>query len=1065
MADRIAQHLDYLRLPLVAACALDLRPAWLWSGDGDRLLWTNAAGARIFGLASAAAAALHPLKPADPHRRQAVRLARQMTATGVTRLERLRGFGAPFGGLATCACTRLPLGDDVAILVVSGQPATNLTEDDCTRGLIDGVETPAMALTAAGKVVASNAAATDRALTAELLSDPALLFLEGDARENGHSRGSLATGEVEMFRVGNGDATVLITALVPNPACTAAPNVATHASDGASERAASVVAEAVEPVGALRGIVAEPGVVTESPSPKEPDEESQPMSVIEPPAESAKIAADPAALPPARKGPLRFIWQTDAEGRFTLSPGEFAHLTGAQTMAGLDASWNEIASRFALDPHARVAMAMAAKQAINGFAIDWPVDGDAARLPVELSGVPIFDAARQFAGYRGFGLVRDLDALARLDALRHTLGSAAASDVHIAGRRDTEVLPIAADLAHGDDHEMSRDQPMEAREASSVESAPEGPPPNVVPFRPAQSQDHRPTLTAVENSAFNEIARQLSARLDDNGANVDGAPPHPAEETAERAPAPSPAFEENAAAAEAPGWAAPAGPAPRGQSQTDLALFDRLPVGVLIYRLDRLLYANRPFLNQVGYHDLQSLTEAGGLDALFVEPGVSAASSTSDTGTPVRISSERSSSPPADASLHAITWDGEQAMSLIFSGHGAAPAPIVAAVAAPLVSAAAPVPDREAGQLREIIDAVPDAVLTLDGSGQVREGNRAAREMFGIDSAGAWPAALSDLFAPESRTAVVDAVEASRRGAGDRSREVLARRADGSLISLSMAVSRTSGEHPAIAAILRDLTTAKKTEAQLLGAQRQADRAASVKADVLARISHEVRTPLNSIIGFADVMIGERFGALGNDRYADYLRDIRASGERVISIINEMLDLSHIETGKLDLTLASQNLNDLVEQCVGVMQPQANRERIIIRTSLARGLPWVMADARALRQIAMNLIGNSIHLANAGGQVIVSTAQTDFGDVVLRVRDTGQGLNDNEVAAALAPFRAPMSPDDVTPANSGFSLSLTKALVEANGAHFQIRSSPQAGTLIEVRFALTAARASSGQPR
>jgi signal transduction histidine kinase len=170
-----------------------------------------------------------------------------------------------------------------------------------------------------------------------------------------------------------------------------------------------------------------------------------------------------------------------------------------------------------------------------------------------------------------------------------------------------------------------------------------------------------------------------------------------------------------------------------------------------------------------------------------------------------------------------------------------------------------------------------------------------------------------------------------------------------------------------------------------------------------------------------------------------------------------LLDLSRIETGRLDLNFANQNLNDLVEQCVGVMQPQANRERIIIRTSLAHALPPVVADARALRQIALNLIGNSIHLANAGGQVIVSTALSDFGDVVLRVRDTGHGLNDNEVAAALEPFRTP-APADQTPA-SPVSLSLTKALVEANRAQFHIKSGAQSGTLIEVVFGKAMAKA------
>src|SRR5205807_10421516 len=131
---------------------------------------------------------------------------------------------------------------------------------------------------------------------------------------------------------------------------------------------------------------------------------------------------------------------------------------------------------------------------------------------------------------------------------------------------------------------------------------------------------------------------------------------------------------------------------------------------------------------------------------------------------------------------------------------------------------------------------------------------------------------------------------------------------------------------------------ARQSEAELTQAKRTADRSANARVDALARISHEVRTPLNAIIGFAEVMIEERFGALGNERYVEYMKDIRASGERVIAIINDLLDLSRIETGKLDLSFANQNLNDLVESCVAVMQPQANRERIIIRSSLAPAL-------------------------------------------------------------------------------------------------------------------------------
>ena len=254
--------------------------------------------------------------------------------------------------------------------------------------------------------------------------------------------------------------------------------------------------------------------------------------------------------------------------------------------------------------------------------------------------------------------------------------------------------------------------------------------------------------------------------------------------------------------------------------------------------------------------------------------------------------------------------------------------------------------------------------------------------------------------------------------------------------------------------MFRDLSQSRKSEGELLQARRLTERAASAKSDMLARISHELRAPLNAIIGFAEVMIGERFGRLGNERYLEYMKDIRASGQRVISVIDDLLDLSRIETGSIDLSFTSQNLNEMVESCVAVMQPQANRERIIIRTSLSHTLPPVVADARALRQIAMNLIGTSIHLAKAGGQVIVSTALSDFGEVVLRVRDTGQAMNDNEVAAALEPFRM-RGPSDA----SAVSLSLTKALVEANRAQFHIRPGPHSGTLVEVVFSRAAARA------
>jgi len=487
----------------------------------------------------------------------------------------------------------------------------------------------------------------------------------------------------------------------------------------------------------------------------------------------------------------------------------------------------------------------------------------------------------------------------------------------------------------------------------------------------------------------------------------------------------------------------------------------------------------------MGYPGLHALEDAGGLDALYVEPGVSSASSTSDTGKPVRISATQptdTDTPPsaADARLYTISWDGDSALALIFSNTRHEAEAIAAAISEatpvaetgvfepqvfepvdePDVTEPSAVGQANAEELAAILDTTADGIVMFDAEGNINSANRSAEALFGYEGEELARRNLAELFAPESRHGVFEYLASMRASDAasllDHGREVLGRESKGGMIPLSMTMGRTRVDGPNFFAVFRDLSQARKTESELREARRLAERATSAKADVLARISHEVRTPLNAIIGFAEVMTGERFGSLGNERYREYMKDIRASGERVIAIINDLLDLSRIETGKLDLAFTNQNLNEIVESCVAVMQPQANRERIIIRTSLAHTLPPVIADARALRQITLNLIGNSIHLANAGGQVIVSTALSDFGEVMLRVRDTGHGLNDNEVAAALEPFRT-RAPSDQSE-SSGVSLSLTKALVEANRAKFQIKTGGRSGTLIEVVFPHVVAR-------
>jgi signal transduction histidine kinase len=272
----------------------------------------------------------------------------------------------------------------------------------------------------------------------------------------------------------------------------------------------------------------------------------------------------------------------------------------------------------------------------------------------------------------------------------------------------------------------------------------------------------------------------------------------------------------------------------------------------------------------------------------------------------------------------------------------------------------------------------------------------------------------------------------------------------GGSVPLFMTIGRLGGaDNNRFCAVLRDMTAFRKAESELVTARKQAEEASSQKSDFLAKISHEIRTPLNAIIGFAEVMMEERFGPVGNERYRSYVRDIHASGEHVISLVNDLLDLSKIEAGKLDLAFTSVNINEVVQQSVGIMQPQANRDRIIIRTALAPTLPNVVADGRSIRQIVLNLLSNSIKFTMPGGQAIISTTLSERGEAVLRVRDTGVGMTEKELAVAMEPFRQVAT---ATLGGTGLGLPLTKALVEANRATFTIQSAKNSGTLVEVIF-------------
>jgi PAS domain S-box-containing protein len=991
--------------PPLAAHANSALPAWLWSADGVRILWANSAGIELFGARDGAQLTEKVFGPADPHRRQITQLARQLNPNGAVRMERLRGFGAAPGGLATCSCSRIDFPDGRhGVLVVSG---VRVARRRNPQGMDPVLPSAAM----------SESVAPPIATEASAPATPAVADDETPAQSNE------AAAEFTLFDVFAED----------------------HEAPAVQEPRA---AQAPEP----------PPQVTPSEASPWDDHAEEDLPISE------------------RRHPLRFMWQTDRDDRFTIASHEFLKLIGPLTESLVGRPWREVVDTLGVDGEKAMQKALASRDTFGSIALNWPVDG--GYLPVELSGLPALDETRSFAGYQGFGVCRDLAGLSRLELLRrHGISisppnpqPSSSDSVEVAAAHDSAPAEATAEaVASEDPVSTDLDRPVDTPDSTLVHTSSETrlhTPDNVLPFRPI-GDTRAPVLTPVENSAFDELGRQLSLRLyDDEDPNSDAS-------AAAAAVAPEIITEPEVAAApppasDRPDWLAPPEPPARGLSKRDKLLLDLLPAGVLIYRLDRLLYANPALLKRIGYASLHALEEAGGLDVLFVEPGVSTSSSTSEAGTPVTITvghAGDAAEPTATAArLHTISWDDEAALALICSEGpvDAAPVPLAAAAPEPAPQVAPPAGEANAEELGAILDTTAEGIVMFDEQGNIRACNRSAEALFGYDGAEFVKRNLVDLFAPESQHGVFEYF-AGVKSAGvssllDHGRETLGRVRQGGFIPLSLTIGRTRADGPNYFAVFRDLSQSRKSESELQQARRLSERAANAKSDMLARISHELRAPLNAIIGFAEVMIGQRLGSLGNERYLEYMKDIRASGQRVISVIDDLLDLTRIETGKIDLSFTNQNLNELVESCVAVLQPQANRERIIIRTSLAHTLPPVVADARALRQIAMNLIGTSIHLAKAGGQVIVSTALSDFGEVVLRVRDTGQAMNHSEVAAALEPFRM-RGPSDQASDASAVSLSLTKALVEANGAQFHIRPGPHSGTLVEVVFSRAVARA------
>ena len=389
----------------------------------------------------------------------------------------------------------------------------------------------------------------------------------------------------------------------------------------------------------------------------------------------------------------------------------------------------------------------------------------------------------------------------------------------------------------------------------------------------------------------------------------------------------------------------------------------------------------------------------------------------------------------------------------------APPAPV--AVSAPVP---APVPPAKTNastdELRAILDICADGIVTLDGAGTIQSFSAGAEAIFGFRSAEVIGNSFSDVLSQQGAS-IFSEYLAGLSGRGLASvfndgREVTGIVKQGGEVPLFLTLGRinATSHSPTYCAVLRDITAFKRSEAELRSAKEAAESASRHKSEFLARASHELRTPLNAIMGFSEIMRMGRYGDIGNERYRGYLNDIHSSGTQLVSMINDLLDLSKIESGKLELNFTAVNLVDCFNEAQRLLQDQATRARVVIRKSFAADLPRVVADQQAMKQVLVNLLSNAIKYTDAGGQVIVSARLHGHGALALSMQDTGIGMGKAELAKAVQPFMRVETPGRERP-GTGLGLPLTKALVEANRASFDISSEPGKGTLVEIIFPTT----------
>jgi len=708
---------------------------------------------------------------------------------------------------------------------------------------------------------------------------------------------------------------------------------------------------------------------------------------------------------PARL-PLYFGWRVDANGCFEEVSPELEQVVGTQYADIVGKNFAQLASMWNIDGDGTLRALFKSHSSWGGIKVYWPVTNSQNRIEVTFFALPVYSRSREFIGFRGFSLMEEMRVEDQI--------SQSQTSPNGLSPQEYETFSIIAHTLQANlrEKEPQKEQSSLLLPSTKSGSFPENTPPSIKVKTPDLATNlaaFSPTwlrLTPPVAPIFNPFTSW--------GKNT-----------------PSSLLDE-----------------------LELTFLQKLPLGILIYRDKTLLFANEYLLRLTGFPTLESFHTHGVL-ALILREWLpkNILQHLGGEKLPIRITTS------------VVTWsDGGTASMISF------------------------LPDEQhqvnhlqqelntmrhqAIELSNLLNIVSDGVLIIDAQGIIHSLNEGAARIFKKSSDSMRGQPFKIFFASDCHEGLEQAFIHMRQGGRGSSHEAsfitMAQNGEQHQCLLQVSFFPLKMDE-GYCLLLRDVSASHKLAQQKKQAQEQdAPRVEQKSSAIVARLSHQLRTPLTAILGLSQLMLAEKYGPLNNDRYRTYLRDIANSSDQIIRLLQH-LDGTASTTSKRELfDIKKLDLTPLVNEILAKITPQANARRIIIRTSLAANLSPVLVDAKVCQQMLLKLLSNALHATTSGGQIILSVQNLAPEGVSFRLRDRGAGLSAAETKAII---QAKPNLEDVwamwemeekntlsqlhhAPPQASTVFTQVKKLAEANGARFHLRSEPGKGTLVEIVFAL-----------